>query len=124
MARKAVEGIGSSIRALRERSKLSIAEVSNLSGLDPSYLSHLELGKITNPTLSTLAGIARAFKVPIAELLNTVDVGAEDQDFQITQAVRVLLLRHAKDHKADLLAVLKALRDPKRLQAVRDLIRR
>lgn len=124
MARKTGKGIGSSIRALRERSKLSIAEVADLSGLDPSYLSHLELGKVANPTLSTLVGIARAFKVPIAELLNTVDAGAEDQDFQISQAVRVLLLRHAKDHKKDLLAVLKALRDPKRLEAVRNLIGR
>ena len=124
MAQKPDSSIGSAIKALRQRSKMSIADLAAISGLDPSYLSHLELGQVKNPTLSTLRKIARAFKVPVSEVLDTTEAGPENLDFQLSQALRMLLLRHGKERRVDILTVLKALRDPKRLEAVRSLVAR
>jgi len=44
----------------RERRGLSLAEVSERSGLDKGMLSRLENGKLLNPTLSTLWRYAEA----------------------------------------------------------------
>jgi hypothetical protein len=50
----------------RERRRLSLADVSELSGLDKGMLSRLENGKIMNPTLSTLWRYAGAVGMRVA----------------------------------------------------------
>jgi ribosome-binding protein aMBF1 (putative translation factor) len=48
------------LRAERERQGLSLADVSERSGIERSMLNKLELGKIANPTVATLRAFAAA----------------------------------------------------------------
>jgi ribosome-binding protein aMBF1 (putative translation factor) len=48
------------LRAERERRGLSLADLAERTGMDKAMLSHLETGKIPNPTLSTLRAYAKA----------------------------------------------------------------
>lgn len=49
----------------RERRGLSLAEVSEQSGLDKGMLSRLENGKILNPTVATLWRYARSLEMAL-----------------------------------------------------------
>ncbi len=60
--------IGPRITAWRHRRGLSQASVSRRTGLDPSYLSRLEAGKI-QPNLRTAERIASALRLSLPELL-------------------------------------------------------
>jgi transcriptional regulator with XRE-family HTH domain len=60
--------VGSRIRAYRKRKKLSLNELSGLTGIAASNLSSIELNK-TSPTLNTLLKIARAFNVKVSVFL-------------------------------------------------------
>ena len=53
------------VRRRREQRGLSLAEVSERSGLDKGMLSRLENGKILNPTLSTLWRYAEALGMQV-----------------------------------------------------------
>jgi ribosome-binding protein aMBF1 (putative translation factor) len=50
----------SALRAERERQGLSLADVSERTGIDRATLSKLETGKVPNPTVGTLRTLARA----------------------------------------------------------------
>jgi transcriptional regulator with XRE-family HTH domain len=63
--------VGANIRALRKRRRLSLNELSRLTGISASNLSHMELGK-SAPTLSTLAKIAAALGMKAGALLDEV----------------------------------------------------
>lgn len=54
--------VGAKIRAFRLRKKISLNELSRMTGIAASNLSSMELGK-SSPTLSTLVKIADAFGV-------------------------------------------------------------
>lgn len=55
------------IRSLREKNKLSLEELSKLSGVSKSMLAQIERGE-GNPTLSTLWKISNGMKVPFDAL--------------------------------------------------------
>jgi DNA-binding Xre family transcriptional regulator len=48
------------LRRERKRQKLSLTDVHERTGIDRSTISKLELGKVPNPTYSTLRALARA----------------------------------------------------------------
>jgi transcriptional regulator with XRE-family HTH domain len=56
------------IRKIRRFQKLSLEELSVLTGLSTSYLSQVERG-IVNPSLSALNKIAESLDISIASLL-------------------------------------------------------
>jgi transcriptional regulator with XRE-family HTH domain len=60
--------IGQRIAAWRHRRSLSQASISRRTGLNPSYLSRLEAGKI-QPNLRTAERIASALRISLPELL-------------------------------------------------------
>ncbi|SEN52936.1 helix-turn-helix domain-containing protein [Paenibacillus sp. OV219] len=60
--------IGSSIRAIRKRKHITIAQICEETGLSQGFLSQVETNK-TSPSISTLESIAKALKVPLAYLL-------------------------------------------------------
>ena len=60
--------IGRRIASLRKRRGTSQATVSRRAGIDPSYLSRIETGRI-QPTVRTAMKIARALRSPIEDLL-------------------------------------------------------
>lgn len=56
------------LKRLREKRRLSLDEVSRLSGVSKSMLGQIERGEV-NPTISTVWKIASGLKVPYSELL-------------------------------------------------------
>jgi transcriptional regulator with XRE-family HTH domain len=61
--------LGSRIRSLRERMKLSQEELGHLSGLHRTYIGAIERGE-RNPSVLSLQKIAKALKVAVKELFD------------------------------------------------------
>jgi transcriptional regulator with XRE-family HTH domain len=60
--------IGSTIRTIRKRKNISIAQICEETGLSQGFMSQVETNK-TSPSIATLESIAMALKVPLAYLL-------------------------------------------------------
>ncbi|MEI7025344.1 helix-turn-helix domain-containing protein [Paenibacillus sp. y28] len=60
--------IGSTIRAIRKRKNITIAQICEATGLSQGFMSQVETNK-TSPSISTLDNIAQALDVPLAYLL-------------------------------------------------------
>lgn len=60
--------IGSTIRAIRKRKNITIAQICEETGLSQGFMSQVETNK-TSPSIATLENIAQALKVPLAYLL-------------------------------------------------------
>jgi transcriptional regulator with XRE-family HTH domain len=60
--------IGSTIRAIRKRKNVTIAQICEATGLSQGFMSQIENNK-TSPSISTLENIAQTLKVPLAYLL-------------------------------------------------------
>ncbi len=60
--------IGSTIRAIRKKRGITIAELCAGTGLSKGFMSHVENNK-TSPSISTLASIAKFLQVPLPYLL-------------------------------------------------------
>jgi transcriptional regulator with XRE-family HTH domain len=57
------------IRELREQKGLTQEELAFKAKVTPGYVAQLELGLRKNPSLDVVRRLARALKVPLAELL-------------------------------------------------------
>ena len=60
-------GLGKAIRKLRQEKKLSQEALGNRSEIHPTWISHIESGRI-NPTWGNVRRIALGLKVPLEEL--------------------------------------------------------
>ena len=56
------------LKRLREERGLTQEKLAKRSGVSHGYLARLEIG-MHDPSLSTLAKLAKALKVPVAELV-------------------------------------------------------
>ncbi|WP_328992010.1 XRE family transcriptional regulator [Kribbella sp. NBC_01245] len=66
--------VGPRLRALRQARGTTLTELANETGLTPSTLSRLENGK-RRPTLEQLLPLARAYRVPLDELVGSEHAG-------------------------------------------------
>jgi len=57
------------IKALREQRELSQPELAKRAQVAQSYIAMLETGEKQNPSLDILKRLAKALKVPVADLL-------------------------------------------------------
>ena len=55
-------GLGAALRWLRDRRKLSLRELSQLSGVDHAYIHRLEKGEKSKPTDETLTKLLRVLR--------------------------------------------------------------
>jgi transcriptional regulator with XRE-family HTH domain len=69
----ALNAIGSRLRSLRRRQDRTLEQVAEATGISISTLSRLESGQ-RRPTLELLLPLARAYRVPIDELIATPTV--------------------------------------------------
>jgi len=60
--------IGQNIKALRKQRRLTQQALAVKAGLSLGYLARLEIG-MHEPTLTMLGKLAKALKVPVADLL-------------------------------------------------------
>ena len=62
--------LGANLRRLRVAARMSLSELARATGVGKATLSAVENGR-GNPTVDTLATLAAAFGVPVADLLDT-----------------------------------------------------
>lgn len=60
-------GLGRAIRTLRTEVELSQETLGHLAGIHPTWISHIESGRI-NPTWGNVRRIAAGLKVPLPDL--------------------------------------------------------
>lgn len=71
--------VSENLKKLREQKKLSLAEVSRLSGVSKSMLGQIERGEVS-PTISTVWKIANGLKVSFSQLLTRPEEECEVVD--------------------------------------------
>ena len=57
------------LKTLRASKDMSLRDLAEKADVPPGYLSELEAGKKTNPSLDVLRRLARALGVPVGGLL-------------------------------------------------------
>ncbi|MGB2580597.1 MAG: helix-turn-helix transcriptional regulator [Minisyncoccia bacterium] len=62
------EKLGKNLKRIRTAKGISQGEISRILEVDKSFVSNIENGK-TNPTLATIAKIAKAVGVSVGELM-------------------------------------------------------
>jgi DNA-binding XRE family transcriptional regulator len=91
MKRRSRESVlGKRIAASRLRRGLTQAIVSRRAGLDPSYWSRIETGKV-HPTVRTATRIARALRLPLGELLGPSPPEEKNRPCPVSVGGRCLL---------------------------------
>lgn len=70
-------GVMAALRRERKRQKVSLTEMYNRTGIDRSTISKLELGKVANPTYSTLRALAGALGTHLTLRLSRGSAGPE-----------------------------------------------
>ena len=73
--------LGSKLSTLRHRSNCSRELVAQNAGISVHLLQSLEQGRTANPTVHTMIGLARALMVPVAELIDCIEL-----DFETTRS--------------------------------------
>ncbi len=66
--RKVLERLAMRLKELRKRNGWTQPILAKKSGLSPGYIARLETGR-HDPKLSTLVKLAKAFGVPVTEML-------------------------------------------------------
>jgi len=98
------QALGSAIRELRQRHKLTIAQVSEQAEISRGMLSKIETGQIT-PGLDSLARIARALGVSMSMLFRHYDAPAGSaQHVKKGQGMEVVRRGTKSGHSYELLA--------------------
>ena len=62
------ERLGKNLKRIRQAKNISQGEISRILEVDKGFISNIEAGK-TNPTLATIAKIAKAIGVSVGELM-------------------------------------------------------
>lgn len=115
-------GVGSGIRRWRKKAGLTIAQLAEQADMDSGFLAYVETGK-KMPSIQTAAKIAAALDLRLSDLFKNISGESIDVDYQHERQVIALLHGCSAAHKKAVLSLLKGLRDPKRLKALRQLIR-
>lgn len=78
--------IGGRIREIRMTKGLTLGQVGLRSGLDRTYISRIESGKIANPSHDTISKVARGLGVAVSELfIKEKESLAAVKDLRITE---------------------------------------
>lgn len=64
--------LGQRLRLIRKENKLTLKNLSQLSGLSVPYLSDMERS-IVNPSVDTLQKVAKAYKISVKDLISGVE---------------------------------------------------
>ena len=66
---------GPRIRAVRKAQDLSLSDLAQMTGISTSYLSHIETGKVDNPSIAAINKIAQGLGITLPELLERIGLG-------------------------------------------------
>ena len=69
MLESSKNNIAKTVRRLREKTGLSQEKLARLADVSNNTIINIEAGKQDNPTIETLKKIAKAFNMPIEDLI-------------------------------------------------------
>ena len=69
MAESSKNNIAKTVKRLREKMGLSQEKLARLADVSNNTIINIEAGKQDNPTIETLKKIAKAFNMPIEDLI-------------------------------------------------------
>ncbi len=81
-----LKGIGQKIRTIRKAKEISQERIAELAGLHPTYISHIEQGKV-NASIYSYYMVAKALKVPLSEI---VDIPVKPKDRRLANDLAVI----------------------------------
>ena len=84
------QDIGSTIRRMRKKRRLTLARLAQMCGCSSSLLSQMETGAV-NPSFSTLRKISEALETPMAQLLSPDPLSGEHAFSLLPPAARKTL---------------------------------
>ena len=84
-----MESIGTRIKSIRTKRNITLSELAEEAGVAKSYLSNVERGIQSNPSIQFIEKMAAALKVPVQTLLHGVaEPSAESLDPEWAQLVK------------------------------------
>jgi len=90
--------IGQRIRELRRHREMNIRQLADAINLDAGIMGQIERG-VGVPSLKTLALVAKALNVPLAELFKE-DHQRPSEDFLAREATQILKRRTPRERRA------------------------
>jgi len=102
--------LGEYLRTNRENAGFSLRQVETMTGLSNAYISQLETGKVTNPTVATLRALARAVNVDLHALVDLAGRETDPDNDPRLRALAVQLRAHG-GHLDDLYSTVDFLND-------------
>lgn len=100
--------LGQRIRELRTKQHMSQEELSFKAGISPAHLGQIERA-LKNPTIDTIAKIAVALDIPIADLFAMDTVTATPHNATLGK-INAQLLGMSEDEQKDILRVIRIFR--------------
>ena len=104
--------LGQRIRDLRCERSMSQEELSFKAGISPAHLGQIERA-IKNPTIYTVAKIATALDLPVAELFNMEAVSIPPQN-AIVSKINAHLVNMSEEEQKDILRMIRIFRNYQR----------
>lgn len=100
--------LGQRIRELRNNLHMSQEELSFKAGISPAHLGQIERA-VKNPTIDTIAKIATALNVSIADLFTEDSISAPTQK-AIVGKINAHLLNMSEEEQKDILRIIRIFR--------------
>jgi HTH-type transcriptional regulator, competence development regulator len=66
--------LGVTLKNARKNVSLTLRQVEEATGVSNAYLSQLENGKISNPSVNILSKLSSIYRVPLKRLLSTTNI--------------------------------------------------
>lgn len=76
--------LGGRVRARRQRRGWTLKDLAHHTGLSLPYLSDIERGNVTNPTLETLTTLATALEATVTDLLGDQPAAAAGRPLSVS----------------------------------------
>lgn len=115
--------IGDAIRARRKNAGLTIHQLAEMAGIDAGFLAYIETGKKL-PSLVTAGKLARALDLTLSGLFEGVAARQEPPRYRLEKQLHSLFHDRTASQAEELLELLRGLKDPKTVKALRQLIGR
>lgn len=108
--------LGKRIRELRTERQMSQEELSFKAKISPAHLGQIERG-LKSPTIDTIAKIASALDVPVANLF-TMDAVPADPQNAILEKINAQLIGMGEEEQKDILRMIRIFRGYQRKNTV------
>lgn len=102
--------VGTRIREERKKAGLTIESLADLAQISPSFLAYIET-KGRKASLETIYKLARALRIPISSIFESVSKHGTDSIYQATQQFSQLIRDKSAKETIGILKIVKAAAD-------------